>query len=162
MEYSVGDKVIHRAYGLGEITAFDEKRLAGKTRSYYVVEFGDLTIWVPIDDNNTQSIHLPIPSSEFHSLLDILNDPAEELPDDRKQRQILLSQRMKNWTCEEICAVIRDLMSLSRSQKLNRNDFEVLKRAEEYLLNEWELSLGTKRLVAQQQLQGILGVMPEN
>ena len=161
MEYSIGDKVIHWAYGLGEITAMDEKRLAGKTRSYYVVELSDFTIWVPADENGTQSIHPPIPHSEFNSLLEILSDPGDELPGDRKQRQIMLSQRMKNRSCEEICTIIRDLVTLSHSQKLNRNDFEVLKRAEEYLLNEWELSLGTKRLAAQEQLQNILDVRLE-
>ena len=45
MRYQVGDKVIHWAYGIGTITGLDEKYLAGKTRSYYVVELSNSTIW---------------------------------------------------------------------------------------------------------------------
>ena len=156
MGYQVGDKVIHSVHGLGEIVGKDEKRLAGKTRSYYVVELSDFTVWVPVDESGTQSLHLPLERADFEGFLEILSDPGEELPDDKKERQYYLSQRIKDRNCENICMIIRDLLSRSSYQKLDRYDAEILNRAQEYLLNEWELSLGTSRSEARRQLQSYL------
>ena len=158
MGYQIGDKVIHWTYGLGEIVGRDEKRLAGQKRAYYVVELSDLTIWVPADERGMQSIHLPIDRTEFETFLEVINDPGEELPEDKKERQSLLAQRIKNPTCENLCTTIRDLVTRARTHKLDRTDHEVLNRAQEYLLNEWELSLGTPRTEARKQLQSYLGV----
>jgi len=159
MRYQVGDKVIHWAYGIGTVTGLDEKRLSGKKRAYYVVELSNSTIWVPVGDEGTRNIHPPIPRSKFQELLEILNKPCEEdLPEDRTQRQNTLALRMKDKSCENICAIIRDLVAFSRRQDLNRNDGEVLNQAKELLLNEWELSLGIERVNAQKKLDQILNV----
>lgn len=159
MRYQVGDKVIHWAYGIGTVTGLDEKRLSGKKRAYYVVELSNSTIWVPVGEEGTRNIHLPIPRSKFQELLEILNTPCEEdLPEDRTQRQNTLALRMKDKSCENICAIIRDLVAFSRRQGLNRNDGEVLNQAKELLLNEWELSLGIERVNAQKKLDQILNV----
>lgn len=156
MNYQIGDKVIHWTYGPGEIVRMDEKRLSGKTCLYYVVELNDLTIWVPVDESGEKSIHPPTSRAKFQRLLDILVTPGAVLPDDRNQRQAHLTQQLRAKSLEDICRLIRDLVSRSATQPLNRNDSEMLKRAEDLLLNEWELSLGASRETAQLKLKSIL------
>jgi RNA polymerase-interacting CarD/CdnL/TRCF family regulator len=85
-----------------------------------------------------------------------LTGPGEELPDHQFQRRSELSERMQKRSLNDICFVIRDLIFRSTSQKLNRNDVDVLKRAKEFLLSEWELSLGIPRARAQLELQDYL------
>ena len=158
MSYQVGDQVIHWSHGPGVITGLDEKCLSGETRLFYVVEMSNSTIWVPADDAGEKSLHLPIPDIRFMECLEILNDPGDELPEDRSERQKQLAQRIKIRSLEDICAIIRDLVSRSRTQKLNRYDSDILNRAMELLLNEWEFSLGTPRANAQRKLHNLLGL----
>jgi RNA polymerase-interacting CarD/CdnL/TRCF family regulator len=156
MNYQIDDQVVHWSHGPGKIIGIDEKRLSGRTRLYYVVEAGRATIWVPVDEAGEKSLRLPSTLLEFKELLNLLTGPGEELPDHQFQRRSELSERMQKRSLNDICFVIRDLIFRSTSQKLNRNDVDVLKRAKEFLLSEWELSLGIPRARAQLELQSYL------
>jgi RNA polymerase-interacting CarD/CdnL/TRCF family regulator len=156
MNYHVGDQVIHLTYGPGKIIAIDEKRLAGQTRQYYVVDTGQLTLWVLIDETGEKSIRPPTGSLEFNALFDILRSPGEGLPDHHHERTNQLNERMHKRILVNICFVIRDLTSRSKLHNLNSTDRSMLRRAQEYLLDEWELSLGTARSSAMKELDVIL------
>jgi RNA polymerase-interacting CarD/CdnL/TRCF family regulator len=156
MNYHIGDQVVHWTYGPGTIIGIDEKVLANKARKYYVVEVERMTLWVPIGDAGEKSIRPPTPGAEFKKLLKLLRGPCKQLPDQQSQRQSELSERMKRRTLAEICCIIRDLVARSRTQKLNRNDADTLRRAEEFLLNEWELALRMPRETAQREMDSLL------
>jgi RNA polymerase-interacting CarD/CdnL/TRCF family regulator len=156
MNFQIGDQVVHWTYGPGTIIGIDEKVLANKANVYYVVEVGQMTLWVPVGEAGEKSIRPPTPGVEFKQLLSLLHGPGEQLPDQQYQRQSELTERMQKRTLSDICLIIRDLVARSRTQRLNRNDAEILQRAEEFLLNEWELALGTPRELAQHELKTLL------
>jgi RNA polymerase-interacting CarD/CdnL/TRCF family regulator len=156
MNYQIGDQIVHWTYGPGTIVGIDEKILANKTNKYYVVEVEQMTLWVPVGEAGEKSIRPPTPGAEFKQLLDLLRGPGEQLPDQQYQRQSELTERMQKRTLSDICCIIRDLVARSHTQRLNRNDAEILRRAEEFLLNEWELALGTPREIAQQEMKSLL------
>jgi RNA polymerase-interacting CarD/CdnL/TRCF family regulator len=158
MNYHIGDQVVHLTHGPGKIIAIDDKRLAGQTRQYYVVDTGQLTLWVLIDEMGEKSIRPPTGSFEFKKLLSILCSPGEGLPDHHRDRKNQLDERMHKRIMVNICFVIRDLTSRSRLHNLNYSDRSVLRRAEEYLLDEWVLSLGTARSSAFREMEVLLTV----
>jgi RNA polymerase-interacting CarD/CdnL/TRCF family regulator len=161
MKYHIGDQVVHWQYGLGKITSLDEKSLAGQTRLYYVVEIDQLTIWVPVVETGQSCLRVPTKSSEFRTLIRILDSPGDQLVENQFERQKELAQRMQRRTLTDVCHVICDLNSLSRVQKLNRNDSATLNRAKEFLLVEWEHSLGTTHANAQRELDTLLRDNPK-
>jgi CarD family transcriptional regulator len=156
MKYKIGSQVIHWNHGPGTIVAIDEKCLAGQSRRYYVVDTGNLTLWVPIDEAGENSIRMPTDSFEFKGLLSILRSPGESLPERHFDRKSHLVERMQKRKIVNICCVIRDLYARSHLHNLNENDKSVLRRAEDYLLDEWELSLGTARSSASRELEVLL------
>ena len=156
MNYQIGDQVVHWTYGPGRIIGIDEKVLANKACVYYVVEIGRTTLWVPVGETGEKSIRPPTSRAEFDRLLNLLRGPGEQLPDQQYERQNALAERMQKRTLSDICYIIRDLVTRAHTQRLNRNDSETLKRAEEFLLSEWELSLGTPREVAEHELESLL------
>jgi RNA polymerase-interacting CarD/CdnL/TRCF family regulator len=157
--YKIGNRVIHRNYGPGTITGIEEKRLGRKTREYYVVETGEATLWVPLDATEN-SIRLPLGTNDFQELLALLYGAGEQLPDHHRERSEVLNDRMKNRTLTDLCSIIHDLTSRSRSQTLTKKDNDFLKRAQEFLLNEWEMVLGTPREKARQELGVLLRSIP--
>lgn len=156
MVYEVGDKVVHWAYGVGEIVQIDKKMLSGKDSLYYKVQIRDLTIWVPVDDTNQTSLRPPTPAKEFDKLFGILRQTGDELSNDRLERKNWLSETLRSGNLEAICRVIRDLSTFSRVKKLNDNDSLVLERAKGLLLEEWRLSLDVPLADAQKQLKNML------
>jgi CarD family transcriptional regulator len=160
MDYQIGDQVVHRNYGPGKIIAIDEKQLSGEFRTYYVVEAGELTLWVPIDAAEN-SIRYPTSETAFKEMLNYLSGEGEPLPEHQTERYEALAARMKSRSLMDICLILRDLTARSRNHLLNRNDNEVFKRAEEYILNEWELAMGTPRVIARQELESLLNSVGE-
>ena len=49
---------------------------------------------------------------------------------------------MKDGRLESICQVIRDLVVFRQTKKLNDYDNAILDRAQNFLINEWQISLG--------------------
>ena len=155
MNYKIGDTVVHWTYGVGSVTAIEKKQLAGMIKWYYIVEFEMLELWVPIDEAAKGALRLPMESTQFQRLLDILRTPGQPLPDRYFQRKITLRERMQKRSPEALCQVIRDLRDRSHHHQLTSEDSSVLLSAEESLLDEWVISLGTERSIALRELEEI-------
>jgi CarD family transcriptional regulator len=160
MNYKVGDVIVHWTHGIGKVVAIDQKEIAGVNHEYYVVDVKQYKLWVPVGSANEGSMRFPMESIQFNTSLDILREPGKLLPDNQYKRKLELSERMQKRSLGDVCHVIRDLTDLSRLHPLNLNDTFVLSQAEEHLLDEWVLSLGTERSNAVNELKVLLKEEP--
>jgi len=158
--FKVGDTVIHWAYGIGKIVAISDKGLPDHPCPYYIIEGSQGSLWVPVEENDRSSLHLPTTRSDFKLLLNILRSQGEKMSNNSYERQDQLEERMQKASPKELCLVIRDLTYRSQSSKLSSNDNWVLKHAQSSLLDEWELSLGTSREDANVEMEWILKETP--
>ena len=156
MEYKIGDTIVHRTYGIGTVTAIEQKHIAGVTQQYYVIEVDLLKLWVPVISANEGSLRFPAKSVQFKMYFNILRRPGKQLPDNNFQRRNELRDRMKTRALEDLCQIIRDLKDRSRHHSLTQNDISVLSHAEKSLLDEWVLSLSVDRTNAEHKLEDLL------
>lgn len=156
MFYKIGDIVVHWTYGVGSVIAIEDIQLAGVSRSYYVIEIASLKLWVPVDEAMNGSLRHPMEGNQFKHLFEILRMPGQVLPDRYFQRKIALRNRMQKRTLEGLCHVIRDLTDRSRNHSLSSEDASVLFSAQESLLDEWVISLGTERSKALMEMEVLL------
>jgi RNA polymerase-interacting CarD/CdnL/TRCF family regulator len=158
MNFHVGDKVIHWAYGLGEIVQIEEKVVHDHLTNCYVVHTtSNLMIWIPIDDLPQRSLRVPTLPEDFTRLFDILTGPSEELLEDRALRKDQLMAQMRDGQLASICRVVRDLTNFKRSKKLNDQEKSILEQATNSLLTEWTYSLGLPLDQAYQKMMSLLG-----
>ncbi len=143
MGFQTGDMVIHRTFGMGEIKRIEEKTINGHPVNCYVVGITDMTVWVPVDDQEQNSLRIPTSAEEFLKTLPILSSPNEALQEDRVLRKNQLMDELSDGKLSSICRVVRDLSHYRRSSKLNDQEKTILERAVKSLLTEWTLSLGT-------------------
>jgi RNA polymerase-interacting CarD/CdnL/TRCF family regulator len=156
MNYKIGDTVVHWTYGVGSVIGIEEVSLDGTAKWCYVIDVGALKLWVFVDDAIKGSLRLPMEGSQFKHFLEILTKPGEPLPDRYLQRKIALRNRMEKRTLEGLCRVIRDLTDRGRNHSLSSEDSSVLFSAQEHLLDEWVLSLGTERSKALREMEALL------
>jgi RNA polymerase-interacting CarD/CdnL/TRCF family regulator len=156
MGFQIGDKIIHRTFGMGEITRIEEKTFNGHQVNCYVVSITDMTIWVPVDNEETNSLRIPTSPEEFLKTLPILSSPNEALQEDRVLRKNQLMEELRDGQLSSICRVVRDLSHYQRSSKLNDQEKTILERAVKSLLTEWTLSLGTPQNLAYQTMENML------
>jgi len=156
MDFQTGDQVMHSTYGLGHVMAIEERTINNNTALYYMIQVADLTIWVPIDENSKKRLRFPTSKLQFRKHLSILSSPAEQLPEDRRDRNIRLHEMLNDGEVASICKVIRDLTAFRRSHPWNDYDNAIMKRATKALIGEWSVSQSLSPLDAEKELSKVL------
>jgi len=160
MTFHVGETVVHWSHGLGEVVGVNERGLTGEDKKYYVVKAHGLSVWVPNDEKLDQRLRAPTPAARFGKLFAILKGPAVELPEDRRERQLLLRKHFEDGKAEALCRVIRDLTTYEQKRPLNEVDKMTLRRAEAALREEWSHVLSVPPAEVQVELHRLLKGQP--
>jgi len=157
MEFQVGDQVVHCTYGLGQVLAVGEQVINNTVAFCYEVRVADLSIWVPADENVRTRLRSPISAAGLKKLFALLSGPAEQLPADRRQRNLQLHEMLKDGKTESLCRVLRD-MTAYRQARTTSNDYdtEMMRRVENILIREWSFSLSITPLEAATELHRLL------
>ena len=151
-----GDTVMHWTYGLGKIVRLENRQLLGHKTTYYAVQVGDMTVWVPADDQLDQRLRKPSSKAQLRKLRLLLSRSGVTLPIDRHERKTILLEMLKDGRAESLCRVIRSLVAFSKTHPLNDNDQALLKRAQTALLAEWGHALNVTPQQAEVQLKRLL------
>jgi RNA polymerase-interacting CarD/CdnL/TRCF family regulator len=162
MEFQVGDDVIHRIFGYGEITNIEDRIINESEVRCYVVQLTNMTIWVPADIPGQNSLRNPTPPKEFNKIINILTSPYEIMEEDRLLRKKHLQDQLRDGQLSSICQVVRDLTHYKQSSKLNDQEKKILEHAIDSLLTEWSHSLEISLEQAKESLQNLLQVQTNN
>lgn len=157
MRFQVGEKVIHWAYGMGEIERIEEKVIQNQSVNYYVLHTPALTVWVPVESTEQGSLRSPTSPDDFPQLFQILASPGEKLPEDRILRKNYLIAQMRAGGLAPICQAIRDLTHFKRHSKLNDQEKSILEQGTASLLTEWVFALGENLPDSRRNLAKLLG-----
>lgn len=156
MDFHIGDTVVHWTYGLGHVIRLEERAVSGQNTLYYAVEVGDMTVWVPADDQLQKRLRPPTPGTKFKRLFAILSGPSRPLPEDRHERKLHMLELLRDGSAESLCRVIRDLSAYAQVRPLNDNDQAIMKRLQTALLSEWGFALSVAPQEAEQHLRRLL------
>ena len=158
MNFHNGDTVMHWTHGLGKVVRLEKRALSGEVILYYAIQIGDMTVWVPADDMLETRLRLPAHAAEFKSLMGILSQPGEPLPENRRERKILLMEWLKDGRAESRFRVIRSLVTYQQIRPLNPEEHALLKRSKNALLAEWSCAMSITLPQAEHELHRLLKV----
>lgn len=156
MNFHTGDWVVHCSHGLGQVKAIEKRSFGMADVLYLMVQIGDLTIWVPADDNLEKRLRSPISRSEFQTLFTTLTSPPENLPTDRRQRSQHLVEMLKDGSADSLCRVIRDMSALRKQRPWSEYDRDLMRRIQKSLIGEWSFVFSINPLDAEHELQKLL------
>jgi RNA polymerase-interacting CarD/CdnL/TRCF family regulator len=160
MKLRKGETVMHWTYGLGKIVRLEHRQLLGQKTLYYAVQVGDMTVWVPADDQLDVRLRRPSSKAHLRKLRTLLSRQGVTLPQDRHERKTMLLEMLKDGRAESLCRVIRSLLAYGKNHPLNDNDQALLKRAQTALLAEWSHTLSLTPEQAELQLGRYIGIQP--
>jgi len=146
LRYQVGDKVVHPVYGAGTVTAIAHKSIAGTEKRYYVIEpmIHDMQIMVPVDGAKDARLRDVVKGSGISKVLRVLRSAPRELADDHKERQELVTEKLRSANPIKIAEVTRNLSWLQRHRgRLGSKDTKLLDRARNLLAGELAVAEGT-------------------
>jgi len=139
--YSVGDKVVHRSYGVGQIDSIDSKPLNGVKIDCFKVTTENGIFWFPTDDLENPRVH-PVASQELiQSAIEILQSAPHGLENDPFQWKERIDDVLADGGLLSISSLVRDLTALKTEKTLNRTLDQALNNFQDRLLKEWAASL---------------------
>jgi len=141
-EYSLGDIVVHRYYGIGKIDSVERKMMNRAEAEYFKVKTENAVYWFPKDSAENPCIH-PVASQEIiKRVIEILRSAPQDLDNDPRQWRERIDDVKTDGDILVISSLIRDLTALKTKEKLNQIQSQALNDLEDQLISEWAASLG--------------------
>jgi CarD family transcriptional regulator len=158
MQYAVGDKVVHPYHGPGRIASIERREFLEEPKHYYVIEIPGqgLTLHVPKRKADTIGVRPAMAQEQLRRVLEILRSRPEQLPDDYKERQEEIWEKLKTGHPLQIAEVVRDLTWHQKDSHLTKKDTDYLDRGRKLLAAEMALVSDTEVDEASKQIEATL------
>ena len=159
MAFKVGDKAVHPAHGVGEVTSIEKKEIAGTNKSFYILKILDtgMKVMVPTDAADRLGLRAVIGKKDAKKVLDILKSDEVAVtsqPWNRRYREYM--EMLKSGSPFEVAKVLRDLYRLKGDKELSFGERRLLDQARSLLITELALARKVKEEQVEQDIAGIL------
>ncbi|MEJ2737338.1 MAG: CarD family transcriptional regulator [Anaerolineae bacterium] len=141
MEFAVGDKVVHPHHGPGQITSVEHRELLDGKKRYYVIDIPamELTVRVPWRKVDHLGVRPAMSRAKVARMLDTLGSKPSQLPQDHKERQAGVWEKIRTSRPIPTAEAVRDLTWRSQQAHLTKKDSELLQRGLDFLAAEMAL-----------------------
>jgi CarD family transcriptional regulator len=138
MDYKIGDKVVYPNHGVGIIEQINFGVMNGRTEKYYMLKIysSGLKVMVPASNAISVGLRPVIRNGETLKVLGFLEKGKPNSHHDWKHRFKENSERMRTGSLIEVAAVLKSLVSLSRTKPLSFREKKMLERAKFLLVSE--------------------------
>ena len=146
MQFSVGDKVVHPHHGPGRITGVERKELLDGKKLYYEIEIPiqDLSVYLPRETMKEIGVRPAMSRARFPRVLARLRSQPRRLPQDFKQRQEEVWERLRTGRVMQVAEVVRDLTWHEKRDHLTKKDTDLLAQGKSRLAAEMALVSGVE------------------
>jgi RNA polymerase-interacting CarD/CdnL/TRCF family regulator len=140
--YSIGDWVVHHAYGIGQIKEIEEKPIDGKQVDCFRVKaMAGAEWWFPKNGADNPRIR-PVASQDMIQRAQTeLQQPGSDLDPDRDMWKTRINEVRASDDLIATSQIVRDLTILKTQRKLNQTESGALKHFTDRLLREWSATM---------------------
>jgi CarD family transcriptional regulator len=140
MCFSVGDKAVYPAQGVGIIEAIETKEFSGETHDFYMLRICDSDMVIMIPTANVQQVGMRnlVNKQQILEVYDVLNDTDAPIGNisswSRRQRDY--TEKIKSGDILSVAAVLRELYVISAGKELSYGEKKVLDLARRLVVKE--------------------------
>jgi CarD family transcriptional regulator len=140
--YSLGDWVVHHAYGIGQIKKIEEKPIHGEQVDCFRVKTKDAAEWW-FPQNGAENPRIrPVASQDLLQQAQTeLQQPVRELDPDRDLWRSRINEVRASDDLITTSQMVRDLTILKTQRKLNQTESGALDHFTDRLLREWSATM---------------------
>ena len=151
-EYTVGDWVVHQAYGVGQIKKIEVKPIHGEQVKCFRVNTKDSAFWFPKNRPDNPRIRPVVTPDIIQHAVDELNTPILDLDPDRMIWKKRIDEAKASDDLIATSQIVRDLNLLRIQRKLNQTEEKALNDFTDRLIDEWSTAMQTETGDVRQQL----------
>lgn len=136
-DFNIGNRIVHKHYGVGKIKCIEEKSFQGKSHQYFRVEGKDSIFWVPVDAVDNERIRPLASNKKIQQVIETLKSAPNQMADNYKKRSNRIQNVRTKTDLIPIAKLIRDLYARRKNKKLTTVELRNLHSLEDRLLSEW-------------------------
>ncbi len=141
--FSVGDKAVYPAHGVGVIERIENKEISGTLFSFYVIRIldSDMTIMVPTANADSVGLRQLIGPEKVNKVFKVFEKQDVVIDTttwNRRYREYM--EKIKTGSVFEIAEVMRDLYILKKTKTLSFGERKMLDTARTLLVKELALA----------------------
>jgi CarD family transcriptional regulator len=146
MQFSVGDKVVHPHHGPGRITGIERREFLDGEKLYYEIEIPiqDLSVYLPREAMKEIGVRPAMSRARLPRVLAALRSQPRRLPQDFKERQGKVWDKLRTGRVMQVAEVVRDLTWHEKRDHLTKKDTEHLTQGKSRLAAEMALVSGAE------------------
>jgi CarD family transcriptional regulator len=138
-DFQVGDKAVHPAHGVGEVTAIEQREIGGTKTTFYILRILDngMKVMVPTSAATQVGLRAIMSDIEADGILSTMR--AREVAVDVQpwsRRFRVYTEMIKSGSAVEIAKVLRDMNRLKFDKELSFGERRLLDQARSLLLKE--------------------------
>jgi CarD family transcriptional regulator len=155
-DFKVGDKAVHPAHGVGEVTAIEEREIGGTRARFYILRIMDNKVMVPISAATQVGLRGIMSDKEANNILQTMR--AREVAVDVQpwsRRFRVYTEMIKSGSPVEIAKVLRDMNRLKFDKDLSFGERRLLDQARSLLLRELALAKKTTEAEMAEEIKHI-------
>jgi CarD family transcriptional regulator len=163
--YAIGSKVVHPAYGAGEIVRITEKTIGEHSARYYVIDMTAVPhttqVMVPVRRANDMGLREVGQAEGLRAILACCADAPRDsdINRDYRSRHSDMSENLKSGDFEQVADTVRTLYYMDQQRPLGMSEKEVLRQGKDILASELALASDQALDTAMQELEELLAQM---
>lgn len=136
--YKIGERVVYPMHGAGEIVGLEDKKVFGKTKSYYILDMplGDMKVSIPVDSVDKIGVRRIISNDEADELLEEFSNYEAEETKNWNKRYRENMEKIKSGSLVSVVHVVKTLMIRDFAKGLSTGERKMLSNAKQILLSE--------------------------
>jgi len=156
--FKVGDSAVYPAHGIAIIKRIEERDVAGKKKSFYVLQVvsNQMTIMIPTDNAGSVGLRQIITDKEVKKVYKILKERDVKIDQttwNRRYREY--TEKIKTGSVYEIAEVLRNLFMLRHTKDLSFGERKMLDQAKALLVKEISIARSETEESVEQEIQTI-------
>jgi len=156
MTFKVDDWVVHPRHGVGQVVNIEVHQFgSGTTHPYYQIAIPNGTMWVRVD-KSPSGLRKVTPRGDLARCREVLKSRPVALMADHRERQVELTDRLRQGSLQARCELVRDLSALGWEKPLNEANAAVSRLATQVLVQEWAMADGVSERDATRDVKGLL------
>jgi CarD family transcriptional regulator len=158
--FKVGDKAVHPAHGVGQITGIESREIAGSKGHFYVVQIleSGMKVMVPTAAADAVGLRGVMSKREADQVLAVFRVREKAVgggPWNRRQRAY--NEMIKSGSPYEVAKVLRDLYAIKfKSEKdLSYGERRLMEQAKNLLVKELALAKKITEAAVEKEIEGM-------
>ncbi len=156
MTFNVNDWVVHPRHGVGQIVEIEDLEFDSRpSQPYYQISIPNGTMWVQVDTSSS-GLRKVATKGDLAGCRDVLKSRPADLTEDYHQRQLELSDRLRQGSLQARCELVRDLSALGWKRSLAEGIAAISRVARQVLCEEWAMAEGVSEREASREVDRLL------